>query len=1012
MMTSLIANVPLEKCGFPFLESIVFGGRRRVRNGLRSDCGQPRLFFHFLVPIVVLLSLRHTVEASPEVMLGLNSSGHNGHVTRLLIDRHRSQLISVSHDKTIRFWDLATYSPIRTLRPPIGRGWVGEIYSASLSPDGMWLAVSGFTAPEGTNDHSILLISLPDGQLVRRLRGNTLPVQDIAFSPDGRWLAAAGTDGILRIWETSSWSLAKILPGHTARIDSLAWHPDSSRLVTGSWDTTCRFWTINDGRSIPVVTHGGRRVYCVAWSPDGQTVATGGGDRWVKLWDQYGGLRANLVSAPHTLETIAFSPDGTKLLYGYGGEQTNPLAGGLVRLPSGGVTAQYFGHLDTVISSTFSPDGRYAIFGDCDDQICVWEADTGRLAKRLRSEGLPIYATGFGSDGNTIACGYSHIPGSSVKATNPLHRTFSLDRLQFGPLPDYTFMRAQSTWGNLAIERKSFQNVVVSQFGNIRGIYYDPTLTIRSRTLLSGNRAAIGCDQNVIVFDTLTGHPIYRLPGHLDAVWAVTPSPDQRHLLTGSDDETLQIWNLERYEHTLSLYFAGDDWVAWTPQGYFAASPGGENLVGWHVQNSFDEMATFHPVSRFRSRFYRPEVIRRVLAFGGPMQALKELDRINGVENKLIDIKHSLPPKATLTITPSTGENAAGGLFEVDARAVPVDGDSIKSLRLIIDGRPGPENHDAEELAPPPVPEALGVGSVTQVKWKLTLPPGAHQVALKAESGRSIGLSELVPVVVEPQQAAPPRLFVMSIGVSANQRAELNRPFSSADAQGIAGAFTKPPSKDFGDVQVRITTDLQVSRFNFDEGFQWLQQNMTANDIGIVYYSGQALRDSNDAIYFQHQESRPGDPAAGMSDYTLRNWLQKTPGKLLLILDVITRDESPITTSLPVPSNPSNQLPTERRSIEDLIRQLASEDFGVAVLANVNTREVASNLAVSGRSPFAQSIIDGLSGKANSGGGGTVNTKQLADYVRVEMKQRTNGDQRPIVALPALVPLVPVNRRP
>ena len=683
----------------------------------------------------------------------------------------------------------------------------------------------------------------------------------------------------------------------------------------------------------------------------------------------------------------------------------------MVRLLDRVVVAQFFGHLSTVISSTFSPDGRYAIFGDCDDQICVWEADTGRLFRRLRSEGMPIYSTGFSPDGNTIAFGYTHLPGSSLKATNPLQRTFSFDRLQFGPLPDYTFMRAQSTWGNFSIERKTFQQVVIKQFGGVFSSYYDPTVNIRSRTLLSGNRAAVGCGQSVIVFDALSGRAIYRLPGHLDVVWAVTPSPDQKHLLTGSDDETMQIWNLDRYEHTLSLFVGGDDWVAWTPQGYYAASPGGENFVGWHVQHGFDEMATFYPAARFRSRFYKPELIRRVLPLGGPMQALKELNRISGVEDKLIDIQHSLPPNVSLTVTPISINGPDSESLEIRTSVSPAEGDSIRSLKLLVDGRPGPVNSDAEQLAPSPIPETAGGGSAVQLTWNAKLSPGKHQLVLKAESERSVGMCDPVSVVVAPEKAILPRLFVMAIGVSSSQRTDLNRPFAGGDAQAFAALFMKPPSANFRDVQVRVTTDLQVSRSNLEEGFQWLQQNMTPDDVGIVYFAGHALRSADDILYFQHRESRFGDPAAGMPDHSLRSYLQKTSGRLLLILDTITKDESSLTAARQLPANPSPIAP-ERRSMEELIRQIAGEDCGVAVLANTNPRDVTSTNSMPGRSPFAQTIFDGLAGRADTNGDGVIDVKELLQYVRTELKLRTNGEQNVVAALPTLVPTFPLARKP
>ncbi len=954
------------------------------------------LRFGFL--LFVLLSQNGIVWADDsvpvEIMLGLQTSGHNGHVTGLIVDRHRSHLISVSHDKTIRIWDLRDYEPIRTLRPPIGRGMVGELYSVTLSPDGKVLAVSGFTAPEGTNDHTVLLISLPDGKLIRRLHGNTQPVRTVAFSPDGKWLAAGGTDGTLRLWSTSDWALSKSLLGHTGRIDSLAWHPSSTRLVTSSWDGTCRFWSIADGTSAAVTAHSGWRVYCVAWSPDGNFLATGGGDDWVKLWAADGRLIRNLVPANKTIKTIAFSPDGTKLLYGFGGGQTNVLGGAMARVADGAVLALYPGHLDTALCCTFSSDGRYAIFGDCDDHICVWEAETGRLAARLRSEGNTIYATGWNMDGHMLGWGYSHLPGSSLHATNPLHRTFMLDRLEFGPLPAGNFMRAQSQWGGLILNRTSYQRATVFQNGYQLSQYYDPQITIRSRTLLSGNRAAIGCDQNLIVFDILTGRPIYRLPGHLDAVWAVTPSPDQRHLLTGSDDETLQIWNLERYEHTLSLFFGGDEWVAWTPQGYYAASPGGEDLMGWHVQRGFDEMATFHPASHFHDRFYRPDLIRRIVPAGGPVQALKELDRMRGSTSQLIDIKSSLPPSVTLTLAGAiTGPDAAGAI-QVQASAWPSRGDSIRSIRLFVDGRPGPEIHDTAALAPAPAPESINAGAEgkSRVNWTIMLQPGKHRLTAKAISTKSAATSEDLEVESAAQRAELPRLFVIAIGVSAYQRPDLRRVFPAIDAQSIAAEFAKASPDAFSEVQVHLLQDQQVTRSELDTQLQWLQQTMTGNDVCCLYFGGSGERNEDGTLFLQHQESRPGDPAAGLSETVLASSLQKTPGKIILLLDLTDNDA--IGTS-------GNTR--ERRTLDDLVRLLGTDEYGVTAISATTAREASRDMPSGGHSVFAQAILNGLTGKADTNSDRAIDVKEFSQYVRSDVKKLTSDAQRPAISHPSLV---------
>ncbi len=65
----------------------------------------------------------------------------------------------------------------------------------------------------------------------------------------------------------------------------------------------------------------------------------------------------------------------------------------------------------------------------------------------------------------------------------------------------------------------------------------------------------------------------------------------------------------------LTLFVHKEDkrWVAWTPTGYYMASPGGEGLIGWHINRGWEQPADFFPASRFRDRFNRPDIVRLVL---------------------------------------------------------------------------------------------------------------------------------------------------------------------------------------------------------------------------------------------------------------------------------------------------------------------------------------------------------------------------------------------------------------
>ena len=147
---------------------------------------------------------------------------------------YKNELITVSHDKSIRFWDLETGAATRVLRPPIDRGNAGRIHAASLSSDNKYLAVGGESALRKKGDHADYLIDPIEGRIVKTLGGHPSPIRCVAFSPDGRQLATSCYDDKIRLFDVSTGAV-RHLNGHSDSIVDLAWSPDGRSLVSGSW---------------------------------------------------------------------------------------------------------------------------------------------------------------------------------------------------------------------------------------------------------------------------------------------------------------------------------------------------------------------------------------------------------------------------------------------------------------------------------------------------------------------------------------------------------------------------------------------------------------------------------------------------------------------------------------------------------------------------------------------------------------------------------------------------------
>ena len=80
-------------------------------------------------------------------------------------------------------------------------------------------------------------------------------------------------------------------------------------------------------------------------------------------------------------------------------------------------------------------------------------------------------------------------------------------------------------------------------------------------------------------------------------------------------DGTIRWHRLSDGEELLALFVHAKDrrYIAWTPKGYYAASPGAEDLIGWHVNRGFDAAPDFYPASTFAGAFNRPDIVKAAL---------------------------------------------------------------------------------------------------------------------------------------------------------------------------------------------------------------------------------------------------------------------------------------------------------------------------------------------------------------------------------------------------------------
>ncbi|KAJ7828348.1 WD40-repeat-containing domain protein [Mycena olivaceomarginata] len=297
--------------------------------------------------------------------------------------------------------------------------------------------------------------------------------------------------------------------------------------------------------------------------------------------------------------SVAFSSDGTHLATGLANNQIH-----LWNIETGDLEQTLEGHSHLVSSVAFSLDGAHIASGSYDNTVRIWNVATGDTEWKLVGHSSRANSVAFSPDGAHIASGSDdhtvRIWNAEMGTTEQVLMGHSDDVYSVAFSPDVRIWNVQTGELEHELLHSSWVNsVAFSPDGTIR-IWniesgemqkeLEGHLGWRKSVAFSpdGNRIALGSsDKTVRIWNVKTGEGEQELLGHSDCIQSVTFSPDGSHIASGSDDKTVLIWNVENREtkQELAGHSESVQCVTFSPDGANIASGSKDNTVQiWNVK--------------------------------------------------------------------------------------------------------------------------------------------------------------------------------------------------------------------------------------------------------------------------------------------------------------------------------------------------------------------------------------------------------------------------------------------
>ncbi|MDR1667554.1 MAG: caspase family protein [Bacteroidales bacterium] len=954
---------------------------------------------------IICFVLCKSVVAQPsDPILQLNSGFHTAPVRSVSTDREGRYLLTASEDKTARLWDARTGAALRIFRPPIAYGLEGSLYAGALSPDGQTAAVGGHTGASWNKadsavvtvgnwkgyarkmKYSVYLFSTATGEMTMHIDGLEGEVHDLKYAPSGDYLAVALGDarGVV-VFNTKDGTELRRLIGYGGDARRLAFSPSGRWAVVADdgylrlYDSNFRLTAVRslDGRPSGVV-----------FLPDESVVAVSCEDkRQVLLFNALTGDNAGAfqpsLSAVKGITALACTPDGAIWsgvhLQNNSGVVTVWKNSRRTEIPAASAAISDISALPdgSMVFATLWPEtGR--ITSDCSAPTEGEENTERAYLKKAEIRSAPFRQQELfqlNDDGTEIG----------LKGVSRDVLFFSLATRMFRTGAN-SYPRATASARDLTVAGwKNNTNLTLN--GQPLNILDEGEISRCTDIAADGTCVLTGTNQHVICLDR-TGGILWKrsLPAECVAVKIA----GNGRVAAAALDNGMYLWLDMKEGMPLITLFAHPDntrWVLWTPDGYYDCAAGAEDLIGWNLNQGQGKAAAFYPVARFRSAFYRPDMIDRLLQFDRTQlaQHLREEQGTDTPEEERPNIAQTLPPEVRI-VSPQPESSVNLRQVKVNYLVDPSGKEPVESVKILVDGRPV---------------QLLTFIREGNNEATVDIPDRDCEISVIAKNKFASGVPATIRVKwtgAREENLFKPKLYILAVGISQYRDKNLTLQYAAKDAGDFARVMTKQRSLLYGDVQVKLLTDHKGSKTAILEGLEWIQRETTSKDVAMIFFAGHGLNDNAGTFFYMPVEADVERLRSTCVNYMeIKQTVASVAGKVILFMDACHSGS--------VMGN------TTRRSaidINGIINELSSAENGVIVFTSSTGRQYSLENVEWNNGAFTKALVEGIDGKADLFGRNQISIKTLDAYITQRVKDLTKGQQAPTTIIPSSIPDFPI----